>query len=331
MPRKRRTAPTPASDDRPAGQPAVSAFALNPYTDVRFTTCPRCGEKTRARKLPLVIHVDPLDMAVLNMSCRFSPACGLLIARQDEVERLLVASFKVRRPEVIGNAYHVLGTLDRADWRRVVKSELSPRDIAERMMQFAEDLTIESEAAWAPEATPEAPPPAAPKDPRSGVPNRLKPRFDEIVAITDLVCREHLTEECAQLCLRLAASLCRKRPSPVERGRPEGWACGITYAIGSVNFIFDKSQTPHFSASELCALFGVSLATGSARAGEIRKLYDMGRLDVEWCLPSRLDDNPLAWLIEVNGMLMDARRAPPEVQVEALRKGLIPYLPPPRN
>ena len=147
------------------------------------------------------------------------------------------------------------------------------------------------------------------------MPKQVQPHYDEIVAITDRVCREHLTDEYAQLCRRLAASLCRKRPPPVERGRPEGWACGIAYAIGSVNFIFEKSQTPHFTAPELCALFGVSVATGSARASEIRKLYDLGPFDVEWCLPSRLDDNPLAWLIEVNGLPMDARYAPLGVQV----------------
>jgi hypothetical protein len=33
------------------------------------------------------------------------------------------------------------------------------------------------------------------------------------------------------------------------------------------------------------------------------------------------------WLLEVNGLLMDVRYAPREVQEEALRRGFIPYLP----
>ena len=37
--------------------------------------------------------------------------------------------------------------------------------------------------------------------------------------------------------------------------------------------------------------------------------------------------NPLAWMIQVNGLIADARRLPREVQEEALRKGLIPYIP----
>jgi hypothetical protein len=44
-------------------------------------------------------------------------------------------------------------------------------------------------------------------------------------------------------------------------------------------------------------------------------------------LPSKLDRNPLAWMIMVNGFIVDARSMPREVQEIAYRKGLIPYLP----
>jgi hypothetical protein len=47
----------------------------------------------------------------------------------------------------------------------------------------------------------------------------------------------------------------------------------------------------------------------------------------DWCLPSRLEDNPLVWMLEVNGLLIDVRHAPREVQVEAYEQGLIPYVP----
>jgi hypothetical protein len=166
---------------------------------------------------------------------------------------------------------------------------------------------------------------------REHIPIGLRPIYDELVSRTGAVCREHLNEEYAQLCRRLAAALCRKRPSPVTRGRIDSWACGIAYAIGSVNFLSDKSQTPHATMAELCGFFGVSPATGAAKAAEIRRSFKMHQMDPEWCLPSKLDDNPLAWFITVNGFSMDARYAPPEVQEEALRLGLIPYRPRPRG
>jgi hypothetical protein len=162
---------------------------------------------------------------------------------------------------------------------------------------------------------------------RVRIPQAVRPRYDALVRMIDTTCQEHLTEEYAQVCRRLAAALCRKRPSPVTRGRVETWACSIVYAIGSANFLFDRSQTPHLSARELCALFSVSTSTGSNKAGEIRRLFRIGPMDPEWCLPSKLAENPLAWLISVNGIPLDARYAPRPIQEEALRLGLIPYLP----
>jgi hypothetical protein len=35
----------------------------------------------------------------------------------------------------------------------------------------------------------------------------------------------------------------------------------------------------------------------------------------------------MAWMIMVDGFMMDARTAPREIQKEAYRKGLIPYIP----
>ncbi len=336
----RRKRSTPAAAFVPptvGGQPPRYRFFLNPYPDVRFAACPQCRAKTRARKLPLIIHVQPRHLLALNMTCRFCARCDLLIAHQDELESLLAAYFGQHDPEVMGNDYVVAGTMDHADWESDMRGSPTVQDMLGHVYPFLDEVSFEPASPAgeaAPSAEPTGPPGSAPpgaaperKPDRETVPVRLRPIFDAIVERTDAVCREHLTEEYAKLCRRLAAALARKRPSPLTRGRPEGWACGIAYAIGAVNFLFDPSQKPHFKATELCALFGVSPATGSARASEIRKLFGMSQFDPRWCLPSKLEDNPLVWMIQVNGLLVDARHAPREVQEEALRLGLIPYLP----
>ena len=51
------------------------------------------------------------------------------------------------------------------------------------------------------------------------------------------------------------------------------------------------------------------------------------KFDVQWSRPSRIDENPVAWMVMVNGLIMDVRTLPREIQEEAYRKGLIPYLP----
>ncbi len=81
------------------------------------------------------------------------------------------------------------------------------------------------------------------------------------------------------------------------------------------------------STAELCQRFGVGKSTCSAKARSIMDIFRMFQLDPRWCLPSKMDDNPLVWMLSVNGVLMDIRYAPRGAQEEALRKGLIPYLP----
>ncbi len=159
------------------------------------------------------------------------------------------------------------------------------------------------------------------------VPNQMQSRFDAVVEVTDKFCGEHLNEEYAQLARQAAAGLGRKRPSPLATGRTDTWACGIVYALGRVNYLFDPGQDPHTSATELCDGFGVGKSTASAKSKEIRNALGMFQLHPDWCLPSRLGENPLTWMLTVNGIVVDVRYLPREVQEIAYEKGLIPYMP----
>jgi hypothetical protein len=150
---------------------------------------------------------------------------------------------------------------------------------------------------------------------------------DEIVGIIDAYCHEFLDDEYGALCRKLAGVLARKRPSPLTRGKPESWASGIVRVIGWINFLNDPSQPHHMTMADIDERIGVSEATGSAKATAIRKLVKIRPFDPEWTLPGRMDDNPLAWMIEVNGLIADARRLPREIREAAFRKGLIPYVP----
>ena len=159
------------------------------------------------------------------------------------------------------------------------------------------------------------------------VPKEMQARFDEITHLTDTFCQTYLNDEYASLIRQLTATLCRKRPSPLSQGKAATWACGIIHAIGMVNFLFDTSQTPHMASSQIASYFGLSPNTMQGKSKQIRDLLGMYQMDPDWTLPSKMDDNLLAWMIQVNGIVIDARSAPRWVQEEAFRKGLIPYIP----
>jgi hypothetical protein len=157
------------------------------------------------------------------------------------------------------------------------------------------------------------------------VPRKKREKYENITAITDEFCREHLNKEYAELSRKMAAALSRKRPSPVESGRVRSWAAGIFYALGRVNFLADDSREPHMTMSDLCEKIGVSQGNASSKSREIRSRLGLIQMDPDWCLPSMLEENPLVWIIEVDGLPVDVRMMPREVQEEAYR--LIPYMP----
>ena len=85
------------------------------------------------------------------------------------------------------------------------------------------------------------------------------------------------------------------------------------------------------TTADLCARFGVGQSTASAKARVISQALDTSRIDPEWLLPSLMENNPLIWMAEVNGMLVDLRDMPREVQQIAFDKGMIPYVPADRD
>jgi len=155
----------------------------------------------------------------------------------------------------------------------------------------------------------------------------MQSTFEAVIALTDSFCTEYLNDEYRQLARQVTAALCRKRPSPLARGKPASWACGVVYALGFVNFLFDKSNPPYMKASELCERMGVSKGAGSAKAKVIRDALKMMQMDPDWCLPSLMADNLLLWMLSVNGIMMDIRQAPRQIQEAAYRQDLIPYIP----
>lgn len=87
---------------------------------------------------------------MLNKTCRFCPTCELLIGRKRDIEPLLAAAFSERRPEIVGNRYLVIGTLDRADWKALNRSERTPSDIAEAAYLFEDEIHFEITGGWQP-------------------------------------------------------------------------------------------------------------------------------------------------------------------------------------
>jgi hypothetical protein len=153
------------------------------------------------------------------------------------------------------------------------------------------------------------------------------PLFTRIAGLTDAFCDAQLNNEYKELCRDMAAALCEPG-SPMLKGKPMGWACGIVYTVGWLNFLSDPEQTPHLRSEQIAAGFGVSVGTMHAKSKVLREVLDLMPADPAWCLPSMLGKNPLVWMVQtVEGVIVDVRMLPRMVQEQAFRAGLIPFVP----
>jgi len=149
---------------------------------------------------------------------------------------------------------------------------------------------------------------------------------ERIAGLTNAFCQNHLDEDYRELCEDLTWTA-YEEGLPLEKGKPASWASGIVHAIGFINFLHDSTQSPHMTSAQLAEGFGVSQQTMQTKSKIIRDEFDMMQMDPDWCLPSLIGSNPLVWMLEVDGLIVDARTAPLEFQQEAYRLGLIPYIP----
>jgi len=158
------------------------------------------------------------------------------------------------------------------------------------------------------------------------VPKKNRQLFEQIVELIDAFCDAHLNEDYKELCEHMAGAICRTH-LPLSRSSPAAWAAGVVDAVGWVNFLHDPKQSPHMTSAQLAEGFGVSQGTMTAKSKIIRDKLDLMPLDPDWCLPELLKDNPLVWMFDVGGLVMDIRMAPRDVQEEAYEMGLIPFIP----
>jgi hypothetical protein len=159
------------------------------------------------------------------------------------------------------------------------------------------------------------------------IPVAMRPAAEQVIALTDAVCADLLDAEYAGLARHVVAKLARKRPSPLQSGRATTWAGGVIWALGQVNFLFDRSSEPYVTHDDLADAFGLSKSTLSQKAKQVRDILQLTWGKPEFLRAEQVDTSPMVWFIEVDGMTLDARHLPLEIQVEAYLKGIIPYVP----
>ena len=126
----------------------------------------------------------------------------------------------------------------------------------------------------------------------------------QLTQMTAAFCGQHADAEYERLCKKLIDKMARKRTVPFLSGRAEIWAAAIVYALGGINFLFDKSFLPHASPDTICDYFHLSKRTVAQKAKLIRDMFKLGYFDPEFSTERMTKNNPLTRLTMVDGFLV---------------------------
>ncbi len=142
----------------------------------------------------------------------------------------------------------------------------------------------------------------------------IKLKEEKLIELTRTFCSEKLNEEYIQLCEKLIKKMGRKREIPYLRGKLEIWAAAVIHAIGSVNFLFDKSMQPYVSSQEINQFFGTNPSTVGQKASLIRDMLNMNYFDREFSTNDMKEKNPFNEMVFVDGYIMPINNLPEEYQ-----------------
>lgn len=136
----------------------------------------------------------------------------------------------------------------------------------------------------------------------------------KLIEMTSEFCQLHLDDDYRHLCEKLIHKMSRKRTVPFSSGRIEIWAAAIVYALGSINFLFDKSFSPYVTAEDICTHFRTTRSSTSQKAKLIRDMFKLNYWDQEFSTSHMKKSSPFSNFVVVDGLIVDKSHLPPEIQ-----------------
>src|SRR5690625_1856880 len=133
---------------------------------------------------------------------------------------------------------------------------------------------------------------------------KIEERKAQLIQLTKEFSKQCLNEEYDTVIEKLISKMARKREVPFVTGRIEIWAAAVIHALGTVNFLFDKSSEPYVSVADICQFFDTKQSTTTQKAKKIRDMFNMSYFDSEFSTETIDQQNPFHNLTTINGLLV---------------------------
>ena len=106
----------------------------------------------------------------------------------------------------------------------------------------------------------------------------------------------------------------RKRDVPFKRGKLEIWAAAVVNAIGSINFLFDRSFEPYIGSKEINDHFGTKSTTVTNKARAIKDMFDLWYYSPVFSTDTMQQNNLFNNLVMVDDIIVPIDNLPEDMQ-----------------
>lgn len=148
---------------------------------------------------------------------------------------------------------------------------------------------------------------------------KIQEQQQKILDLVGEFCTKKLDRDYFELSEKLTLKLGRKRNVPFLTGQPKVWAAAIIHALGSINFLFDKSFAPYVTLDEINDFFGTTKSTSGSKSKQIRDLLKLNYYDKEFSTKKMQENNPYNNLVMVDGFIVSIDTLPEQYQ-QAVRQ-----------
>jgi hypothetical protein len=136
---------------------------------------------------------------------------------------------------------------------------------------------------------------------------KVEEKKAELLKLTIEFSKKFLNEEYEEVIEKLINKMARKREVPFVSGSIEIWAAAVIHALGTINFLFDKSNQPYVPVTEIFDYFGTKQSTTSQKSKKIRDMFKMTYFDSNFSIESVAQDSPFNNLTIVNGLIVPSK------------------------
>jgi hypothetical protein len=113
---------------------------------------------------------------------------------------------------------------------------------------------------------------------------------DQILTQVTDYCQKYLDNEYEEVCNQVFKNLLEENPAVFNRGNAGIWGAAIIWAVGSINFLGDKSFKPYATLADVCSYFNANKSSVGQKSAKIRKLLNINRYNPDYQTTNAVSD-----------------------------------------